>query len=78
MKWGILTRSDIKKLNKIGEKLKAGTKKEQALGRAILLYTKDRIPIPTKDYNIGKSGGICKNGKEMFPDSEAADEALAH
>lgn len=51
MKWSILTRNDLNRLREIGIGLKAGTKSEQTLGDLIVEYTKDRIPIPTKDIS---------------------------
>lgn len=51
MKWSILTKNDLNILREIGLGLKAGTKSEQALGDLIIDYTKDRIPIPTKDIS---------------------------
>lgn len=68
MKWSILTQDELNTLRKLGIKLKSGTKWEQTVGDFILEYTKDRIPVPSKD----------DKNKPMFPDSEAADEALAH
>lgn len=68
MKWSILTRDDLNTLRELGIKLKSGTELEQTLGDLIVEYTNDRIPIPSKD----------DKSKPMFPDSEAADEALAH
>lgn len=71
MKWSILTKNDLNTLKEIGIKLRSGTFWERTVGDFILEYTKDRIPIPSKDEKSEKS-------KPMFPDSEAADEALAH
>jgi hypothetical protein len=74
MKWSILTKNDLNTLRELGTKLRSGTEWERTVGDFILEYTKDRIPIPSKDGKSKKS----EKGKPMFPDSEAADEALAH
>lgn len=74
MKWSILTKNDLNTLKEIGIKLRSGTFWERTVGDFILEYTKDRIPIPSKDEKSEKS----EKSKPMFPDSEAADEALAH
>ncbi len=52
MKWSILTKNELNILREIGIGLKTGTKSEQSLGGLIIEYTKDRIPIPTKDICI--------------------------
>lgn len=77
MKWSILTKNDLNTLKEIGIKLRSGTFLESTVGDFILEYTKDRIPIPSKDEKSKKSEKSGKS-KPMFPDSEAADEALAH
>lgn len=77
MKWSILTQDDLNTLRKLGTKLRSGTEWERTVGDFILEYTKDRIPVPSKDgYQVW--AGKSHESKPMFPDSEAADEALAH
>lgn len=51
MKWSVLNQDDLKTLRELGIKLKSGTKWEQTVGDFLLEYTKDRIPIPSKDNN---------------------------
>ena len=69
MKFSILSQNDIEVLKELGTKMKAGTKWEQTLGDFILEYTKDRIPIPSKED---------KKKNNIFPNRQTADEALAH
>jgi len=51
VKWSILSKKDLELLTELGNKLQAGTKWEQTVGEFILSYTKNRIPIPSKDEN---------------------------
>ena len=77
VKWSILSKKDLELLTELGNKLQAGTKWEQNVGEFILSYTRNRIPIPSKDENSEQKSQNAER-KEMFPNKEAADEALAH
>lgn len=80
VKWSILSKKDLELLTELGNKLQAGTNWEQNVGEFILMYTKNRIPIPSKDEKDKNSEHRDQKvkKKEMYPDKEAADEALAH
>lgn len=66
----ILSNKDIEELKRIGNELQKGNKTEQKLAADILRYVKNRRENPF----LGKS----EQGRPMFPDSEAADDSLAH
>ena len=75
----ILRDKELEELKMLGEKLKKGNRTEQELGNRIFKFTEGRRPIFSSDKkNIIDREIDNEVGREMFPDKEAADEALAH